>query len=198
MTRICAVFNKFINLQPSLKSTMEGYYGSPDTPDWREVQAVLGLVSASPESQVREIWKAASADNIADRLSCANIEKAYSIASQVNDPYKAREEFGANLMKYDIMCLLGEKALIKAVVKKTGADGFAAGLFSEITVYYASRDLSRFIGRQNRVRTVPAALDLEEELYNITFQHAKKSIETLNKDHNWKKYVTQVVESLCR
>jgi hypothetical protein len=92
---------------------------------------------------------------------------------------------------------LGRRALGRAALAGTGAEGFAAELFAETTSYYIARDLPGFVGSKHRIPTAHEALVLKRELQQLArTAAATPRVSTDVKD--WRGYVQEVIGRLTK
>jgi hypothetical protein len=177
---------------------------SPNTPNWRLARAVLGRPDAAPTDQVAELWLAAAADRarvLEKELADPLLAKAAEIASaHRQDPQRAMAEFDRTVYESrttNFVLELGRRALARATLMGTGAEGFAAELFSETTSYYVARDLPGFVGSPNRVGNAHDALKLKAELQSVTRTLASAGDVSVDV-RSWARYVAATIERLTR
>ena len=174
---------------------------SPKTPNWGLANAVLGKPSASPERQNQELWRAAIGDQgdaLLDALGSPLLANACVLSTKSSSPSEAIGGFEQSLLdshNAGLMLDLGKRALIRTVVAKKGASGFASELFAETVSYYASRDLPSFVGAKGRISTTSDAIELKNQLRDHARKIAKKfPVKTDPK--GWKDYVSKVLAEL--
>lgn len=177
---------------------------SPDTPNWRLARALLGRPDAPPPDQVAELWRAATADR-ARRLEAELADPLLAQAAQMatehgRNPQQALEQFDQSVFESrtsNFALELGRRALARAALSGTGAEGFAAELFSEATSYYVARDLPGFVGSANRVDNAHDALKLKAELQAVTRRLASTG-EVAVDARGWARYVRATIDLFTR
>jgi hypothetical protein len=174
---------------------------SPKTPNWRLANAVLGVPSAGPERQRQEIWRAAMSDQgdaLVDALGDPLLANACALSKLSISPSKAIERFEQSLLDSQnagLILDLGKRALIRTVVAKKGAVGFASELFAETASYYASRDLPSFVGAKGRISTTSDAIELKNQIRGHTRKIAMM-FPVKSDPRGWKNYVSKVLDAL--
>jgi hypothetical protein len=176
---------------------------SPDIPSWRLARALLGNSEAAPADQVAELWRAAVADRsraLQSELSDALLARAAGIAREARSAQEALADFDDTVLRSrtcNFAVELGRRALARAALAGTGAEGFAAELFAEATSYYVARDLPGFVGSKHRVQTAHEALDLKHELQQLArTAAATRRVSTDAK--KWPGYVQEVIGRLTK
>lgn len=176
--------------------------GSPDKPPWKFALAVLGRLDVPAPQQNREIWLSVRAERgpeIIDDFSHPALATACRIASKSSDvrtSLRAYEEHLASQDKSGFAVEIAKRALARAVHSQQGAEGFARELFAEATSYYASRDLSSFVGNKNRVNTTSAAIALKASLMENTRAIVKSAGTPAVDPEGWAAYVGGIFRRL--
>lgn len=175
---------------------------SPNTPSWRLARALLGRSDTPAERQVAELWRAATADRsqalqreLADPILARAVEIAAASAGTAHDALERFDQVVYESRSNNFALELGRRALARAVLNGTGPGGFAAGLFSEATAYYVSRDLPGFVGSPSRVNTAHQALALKSELQGLTYRLASAQTPTASAE-GWARFVESTVALL--
>lgn len=175
---------------------------SPSSPPWRPVQAVLGRNDIDSRRQVQEIWLAAVADR-GERLirdfSRPAMADLLRVAASNPSPHAAIQAFDEVLAKRGDAGLaldLARRALVRNAAVKGGATGFASELFSELSGYYASRDLPSYVGAENRVPNSSASIELKNAIRAVTQEAVRRAGEPKLRQSSWQKYVAAVVDQL--
>jgi hypothetical protein len=176
---------------------------SPDTPSWRIARQVLGRDAAPLARQSEEIWKAATADRggrLASELASPVLAAAGSLAADIKSPVDALHAFNrlATEQRASGLTLeMGRRALVRAVASGGGTAAFGAELFAEAASYYASRDLSSFVGAAGRVSTSTDSIALKDGLRAIARGAASEAPVRTDSD-GWSGYVRSTLAALTR
>ena len=143
-------------------------------PSWRIAQRVLGASEVPIERQTLEVWNAATADRagrLATELCSASIVDAVRIAATSAQPTNAVNQYDDILNQrqdsgvvYDV----ARRALLRAVSRKEGAEGFAKELFVEAANYYVSRDMPSVVAAKGRVATMTEAIAIKQRVRDQT------------------------------
>ena len=177
---------------------------SPGIPPWKMARTLLGRPDASPERQVGQIWRAASADlreSLQSLLSSESVAAASEIAASTVDPTEARSVFGEKLASAGDPSLfvdLAQRAMLRACARGTGRAGFAEEFFSEATSYYASRDLPSVMGTPGRIGNAAAGIDLKRQLKTTAATLVHGAGSPPDDPGSWGSYVERVLERLKR
>ena len=137
---------------------------------WRAVQAGYRDPTVGVPRVVRELWRAAQSEvdaNWRTLLSAPVIATCLRIAVTADSPARA-----ASLASHEIaqsrQSSLAAEIARRAVVQSFGsadrANRFAEAVFSEASNYLVSRDLSGFVGRNARNRTVGDAIAFKQQI----------------------------------
>ncbi len=176
---------------------------SPDTPSWRIARQVLGREAAPLARQSEEIWKAAAADRggrLGEELGSPVLAAAGSVASETSsapDALRAFNRIAAEQRAAGLALEIGRRALVRAVTAGGGAAAFGAELFAEAASYYASRDLSSFVGAAGRVSTSSQSIALKEGLRAIA-RGAARETPVPTDASGWSTYVRRTLALLTR
>lgn len=174
---------------------------SPDTPNWSFPRAVLGKRDIDYARQVQEMWKAALSDRggqLVAELSNPVIAGFCRAAAKFTNPVEAsaiHDRTTSRERKASLVLDISKRALVRSVANRTGTRGFAAELFSEVTSYYASRDLPSFIGAEGRIGSPRDSIELKSKLRQ-TVKGVADSTPLTTTSKGWHKYVNEVIRSL--
>jgi hypothetical protein len=176
---------------------------SPDTPSWRIARQLLGREAAPIARQSEEIWKAATTDRggrLAGELASPVLAAAGAVAADVRSPIDAMRAFNriATEQRASGLALeMGRRALVRAVTAGGGASAFGAELFAEAASYYASRDLSSFVGAAGRVPSSSESIALKDGLRSIA-RGAAAAVPVRTDSDGWSTYVRTTLAVLTR
>ncbi|MDQ2668798.1 MAG: hypothetical protein M3Z05_22785 [Gemmatimonadota bacterium] len=176
---------------------------SPNTPSWRIARQVLGRDAAPLARQSEEIWKAAAADRggrLGSELASPILAAAGAVAAQATSPLDAVRAFNriaAEQRESGLALEIGRRALMRAVVSGGGASAFGAELFAEAASYYASRDLSSYVGAAGRVATSSESIALKDGLRAIA-REAAGEVRVRTDSDGWSAFVRGTLQILTR
>lgn len=165
-------------------------------------RAVLGNERWPVTRQVAELWRAALSDRdsrLADELSSSWMGEACSIASSDLGPGDAVREFEGRLAEQREAGLnldLAKRALARSRAEDSGAHGFAAELFAEMTSYYASRDLPSVVGREGRVGSASESIELKRQMRDLVRTEAREAGPVPTTTEGWSNYIGRVLDNL--
>jgi hypothetical protein len=174
---------------------------SPSTPNWRIPKAILGRSDVDHQRQAQELWKAGLEDRDGKLISdladpvIANICREASRVAHPKEAYNVHEKLLAKEGKASLVLDMSKRALIRAVATKTGPQGFASELFSEVVSYLASRDLPSYIGVEGRISTPNESIALKNNLRKLAFK-AAMAVPVETSSSGWRKYVSEVTKIL--
>lgn len=175
---------------------------SPSTPNWRLSRAILGRSDVDHQRQAQELWRAGLADregklesDLADPI-IANICRVASEVAHPKEAYNAHEELLAKEGRTSLVLDMSKRALIRAVASKTGTQGFASELFSEVVSYMASRDLPSYVGVKGRISTPSASIALKNDLRKYASK-AAMAVPVETSSSGWSEYVSKVTKILA-
>ena len=175
---------------------------SPDSPSWRLARAALGTLDIPPNRQLTDLWRAALADRgdtiLAD-LSQPLIRQALRIAGTQRSPAEAMgafDEAARQAGRASVYLDLCRRALGRAVAGGGGSTGLAAELFSELTSYYASRDLPSFVAAPTKVRGTGDAVALKSELRSAVKAEVENLGPVIPDAKRWRQLVSSLLDRL--
>ncbi len=175
---------------------------SPVTSNWRIPRAILGRSDVDHQRQAQELWKAGLADRdgkLASDLADPIISSICRVATRVSHPkeaYAAHEKLIAKEGKASLVLDMSKRALVRSVATKTGPQGFASELFSEVVSYLAARDLPSYIGIEGRISTPSESIVLKNELRKYA-RKAAMVVPVETSTSGWSKYVAKVTKILA-
>ena len=175
---------------------------SPNIPAWKFALAVVGRLDVPTDRQTREIWRSVEAERgptATNEFSDPTLAAACRIASSAKDvrsALKAYEDHIYSANKAGFAVEVAKRAIARSVTTQQGALGFAKELFAEATSYYASRDLSSFVGRPGRVKTVSDAISLKSRLKDVTRSIVEATGAPSAEPEAWSRYVDDVISHL--
>jgi hypothetical protein len=176
---------------------------SPKTPSWRIARQLLGRDAAPIARQSEEIWKAAAADRggrLGDELASSVLAAAGSVAAEATSPVdavRALNRIAAEQRATGLGLEIGRRALMRAVAGGGGAAAFGAELFAEAASYYASRDLSSYVGAAGRVATSSESIALKDGLRAIA-RGAAGEVPVRTDSDGWSAFVRGTMQILTR
>jgi hypothetical protein len=139
-------------------------------------------------------------DRIFADLSQPLVRQALRIAQTEREPSQAMGAFDEAARKTgeaSVYLDLCRRALGRAVAGGGGSTGLAAEFFSELTSYYASRDLPSVVGATNRVQSTGDAVALKSQLRSA----AKAEVERLGPiavdAKSWREAVSSLLQRLA-
>lgn len=174
---------------------------SPQTPNWRLAQALIGRSDVSALRQSQELWRAALGDQgdaLFDGLGSPLLAAACENAAKDISPSQAINAFEKHLIDQNAASVyfdLGARALARAVSLKAGKTGFVSELFAEVISYYASRDLPSYVAASGRVKTTTDSIALKEQLRCIA-RKAASQVKVQTDPKGWKIYISKVIGNL--
>ena len=172
---------------------------SPSLPPWRPAKAYLGRPDVTPEQQCAELWKAAFGERgkeLTAELSSPVLARAWKLAGEVESPaaaVRSFDEIAAASYEASLALDMGRRALARVTATDKGSAGFAEELFAEATSYYASRDLSSYVGASGRVSSSSASIELKGQLRDVARTAVRDSAA---ESTDWGVLVRQVLSSL--
>jgi len=181
---------------------------SPRTPPWKPIREVLGNPKVSLEIQSHEIWRAASSDRegrLITDLSNSCLSKGAEIAASAESPLQASKAFDSvvNELGGSFFTDIAKRALVRAVIGKQGAIGFASEFFAETASYYVSRDLAGVVGNKNKIKTSSDGVEFKTKLRDVAKNTAYKNAEhlrskghLLEKNSDWSTFIVNTVSEL--
>jgi hypothetical protein len=176
---------------------------SPKTPSWRIARQLLGRDAAPLARQSEEIWKAAAADRgglLGHELASSVLAAAGSVAAEATSPIdavRALNRIAAEQRATGLALEFGRRALMRAVTGGGGAAAFGAELFAEVASYYASRDLSSYVGAAGRVATSSESIALKDGLRAIA-RGAAGEVPVRTDSDGWSAFVRGTMHLLAR
>lgn len=175
---------------------------SPDVPSWRLARAMIGSDAAPPEQQSKELWRAASADPVADLVSYFGSERTYAAAKLTqssSSPKEAAEAFTGIVQESGASLFLDAtttRALLRTVGGKGSVTQFAGELLAEAIAYYASRDLPSYLGAEGRIKTTSESIALKAQLKKIARNACMSTNVEVKDAKSWSHFVRSAVEKL--
>ena len=175
---------------------------SPETPNWRPVLASIGNPLVNVERQNLEIWRAAFAEKgalLERELGSSLLASACSYISQdlpLHTALARFDETAREIGESSFVLDLARRAFIRCSSRKESVPSFVGETFAELVSYYASRDLSSFIGAKNRLSNVAESVQLKERLRSITKHQVAVAGEPTTDPEGWKQYVRRVLALL--
>lgn len=175
---------------------------SPPTHPWRMANAMLGRTDIEIGQQVEQMWRAAGADlgaYLEEGLTQPAILRASQLASERREPANAIDAFddyAGEVKAAGLAVDAARRALGRAAASRGGAEGFAAEFFSEISAYYAARDLPSFIGAAERISSVSGAVRFKRHLREWVAERVSRAGVPPNEPNEWAGYVSGVVADL--
>jgi hypothetical protein len=175
---------------------------SPDIPPWKPFIAVIGRKDVTVERQAQELWRAAHAERgerLVSEFSQSSIAAACALASRETNVTSALREFDSSVQRErrtGFAIEVARRALARAVAAKEGATGFAANLFADASAYYASRDLSSYVGAESRVDNTSSSIAVKDHIRQLTKQKVAAAGTPKTDRAGWTDFVSSVLKSL--
>jgi len=166
------------------------------------VLASIGNPEVSAERQNLEIWRAAYAERGESlereiggpllALACRSISQKLPLSTALASFDETASESGQSSFVLD----LARRALIRSSARKDDVQAFVGETFAEIVNYYASRDLSSYIGASGRISNVTESVELKQRLSSITKEEVSSVGRPSTDAEGWKRYVKRVLAAL--
>jgi hypothetical protein len=175
---------------------------SRSIPTWLPARAVLGREGVAPDSQSRELWRAALGDQealVRERLSSEVMRFACELASQKQPPNHSiarLDDFLQESPTPNLFDSIAKRALARAASKGGGRETFGAEVFAETASYLASRDIPSYVGAPGRIRSVNEAVELKAQLQERARTAAVNAPLKDTSSQRWRTYVANVLADL--
>jgi len=175
---------------------------SPNTLPWRTVWSGYTNGSFSSDKISNEVWRAitnSSDYKIGEVLKSDFIYSMSRIASKTNNLSEAiglATKYIITNKCNSILAEIAKRALIKSFIRGGKGETFKEQVFAETANYYISRDLSGFLNKSYRNKTIKDMIAFKNELIQITQRKAKNEDSTINTHDDWDNYVSRLIFSL--
>jgi hypothetical protein len=164
--------------------------------------AMLGRTDIEIGQQVEQMWRAAGADlgtYLEEGLAQPAILRGSQLASERLEPTNAIDafdEYAGEVRAAGLAVDAARRALGRAAARRGGAESFAAELFSEISAYYAARDLPSIVGAAERINSVSGAVTFKRHLKEWVAERVSRVGVPPSEPNEWARYVSDVVAEL--
>jgi len=176
---------------------------SPDTLNWRAVQATYEDASIPIERVLQEIWRAATSregNNFNVLLSEPIITRLRDIAVSARSPVEAATAAGAAIAESKQTSLVADIAFRAAVQASTSvnrAQTYSERIFAEASNYLISRDLPGFVGTVGRNTTVAESVHFKAALMEAASSAVRQvGIPTFSSPKAWQRHAAAIVNRL--
>lgn len=178
--------------------------GSPATVPWKMVNAAYRNDNIQPENLTKLLFRASGAEAETDlgmMLTEPIIGYCFSIATTQNIASDAVREVNRKIVSTSNNGLgveIAKRAIIQSFYSDQRDMGFVEALFSEVTNYLVSRDLSPLIGTSNRLKTVSDAIVLKDKIGARVQEIVRNQGNPPRGEDNsqWQTYVLGILEEL--
>ena len=180
---------------------------SPATPNWNAVATAYRKEAIPLDRVVQEIWRAATnqpTGDLAVELARPLVAKCLDIAIT----YESREDAVAEARKAwalsgesSIAADLVQRAIVRSFTTVTNRElAFSHSLFAEAFNYLVSRDLSGYLGKETRIRSVSDSIAFKDALRTQVVAKIKSIPLPPNLSKNpslWRSYVQKIAAVLA-
>lgn len=179
---------------------------SPDTHNWRAVNALYLSPGFDVERINEEIWRAAMnqpSGNLPISLAAPIIAECLKTVMDASSAQEAVHNVSR------LIAISGEANLATDIARRAAVTSFLESgdrrmnfiksLFSEAVDYLVSRDISGYIGWSDRIRDISSSIVFKKEIKRrveniINDNPAQENIET--NSENWRTYIISQTEKL--
>jgi len=176
---------------------------SPDTLNWRAVQATYEDANIPIERVLQEIWRAASGrelENISTMLAEPIVFRLRDIALSAKSPVEAAALGGREIAQSKQASLVADIALraaVQAATTSNPAQSYSERVFAEASNYLISRDLPGFVGAVGRNETVAESLQFKASVLRAASAAVREvGIPTISTPRAWQRHAAAVLTRL--
>ena len=176
---------------------------SPRTPKWKPVHVCYENDKIPEDIILNEIWKAA--DNPTEPVRWANemksdiVYKCYEIITASSNSQNALKKIHETILSTksnSIVTEFAKRAIPAAYLKANPSAFWANNLFSEITNYVISRDISGFVGENYRNKSVKELFGFKKRLISNLNQILKSVKFEIKTKKDWNTYIDNAIAKL--
>lgn len=174
-------------------------------PNWDAVALAYDNDAIPIERLVRELWRAAQSEQIADwhdLLSAPIIATCKDIALQGLTPTQAGSQAAREIVRQRAGSLAGDiaqRAVIQSFSYDDRAQGFVQALFVGVSDYLVSRDVSGYVGATDRTSTAASLIRfkaaIRERVVEVVQQVGRPPAPTANSE--WPSFIAAAVARLA-
>jgi hypothetical protein len=176
---------------------------SPDTLNWRAVQASYTDDDVEVDRVVQELWRAATNQPDADfaiMLSNPIVARLRAIALKGGTPLVVASEGNraiAESKQASLVTDIALRAAVQAASTPHPAQSFSERVFAEACNYLVSRDLPGYVGKVERSRTIPDLVQFKQSIIDVTTTAVRKAgVPSRSTAQAWQKHVQHVIAAL--
>ena len=175
---------------------------SPDTLNWRAVQATYEDQSFPVDRVLQEIWRAASDKNADFSLMLAEpiVWQLRDIALKAQSPVEAAARAGraiAQTKQTSLVADIAYRAAVQAASSLERAQTYSERVFAEASNYLVSRDLPGFVGATGRNSTVPDSIQFKSSVLRATAEAVRDvGLPSASTPKAWQRHTAAVLNRL--
>jgi hypothetical protein len=174
---------------------------SPSTTSWKPLKTCYTNPKINPDVVINNLWRAAShsdsdISNQMKSIAVTQCLKAVSTSTSAAEAIAKANESIISSGTNSIIAELGKRAIMVSFESDNPKQQWVQAFFSEVTKYIVSRDISGFVGKNYRNRTVKEMIEFKRTLALNVSQTVRQIGDPPNKSTNWTSYIERIIEKL--
>lgn len=173
---------------------------SPNNSNWKPAFACYREESIPAERVVNEIWRAVEnqSDNVKTTLKSDAIYSCFNFVLNSENHFQALNNFNNYLIENKTNSIISEfakRSIPIAFTSKQPANNWKKHFFAELTSYFVSRDVSGFVGKNYRNKTVGELIDFKKSISKNIVKKMEFDAK-INSKQDWGKFVDKAISKL--
>lgn len=174
---------------------------SPRIPNWNRVIACYKDENIPEFNVINQIWRASEAqDNpISDEIKSEIIFHCYKIverSSNYKEAYRNFNDYILERSKNSIIAEFAKRSIAPSYNSPSPSSEWKSCFFSELTLYFISRDIPGFINKNYKNKSVTDLINYKERVRNRVKQLTISDEPEIKTSKDWNKYVDSIVNKL--
>ena len=176
-------------------------YPSPQTINWKAVSAGYKRSDVPIRRLISEIWRACEAQEnpLSNLIKSDVLFKCQEVIRHSDNSTTALKNFTKEVIRSkqnSVIAELAKRALVVAMKSEDPPKMWRASLFSEITSYLVSRDVSGYVGRDYRNKTIEELRRFKEEIRTNVQTIAQRISVNPTTPEGWREAVQRIIATL--
>ena len=173
--------------------------GSPRNINWNAVLSGYRDEFVSENRILSEIWRAYEKEKISNLLKTTAIFDCYTVVSSSRDASEAIARYDSYLSekkRNSIIAEIAKRTIPTSFEVDQPSNAWMARLFSEITNYVLSRDVSGFVGESYRNKSVKELIEFKDRLRSKVIRSISEEKVVVRSIKEWRAFVDNSVNKL--
>jgi len=176
---------------------------SPRNTNWSPVHAGYQRENIPESRIINEIWRASENEDtpISAAIKSKGVFDCYSAVTSSNNISEAIQKYTSSLIENknnSIITEFAKRSIPTAFQSSNPGESWAVSLFSEITNYVMSRDVSGFVGDKYRNKTIRDLVSFKKDMANRVANIISAETKRFRSQQEWNSFVDKSIDLLKR